>query len=555
MGRAGVARVAVGLLALALGVVAGRAGAIGLVARIASTTARGSSELGESSAASVRVTPNASDASDASTPTTALAVVGQAKANQHNIESTAVVEAEPPSVVVEVDPSLPTRGVLGAAARGDVEALIVALDERQDMSSRDIAGRTPLAIAAQAGQLGALELLATRGGRLNSTTHDGRTPLILASQASKGASVRWLLAHGAATTGTDRLGHTALIHAAMAGHVEIADTLVRGGAKLDTRCERGLTALMHAVRAREWKVAAALLVHHPALEHRDRTGATALALAADRGMSTTVQRLIDAGAEVDSANYAGLTPLGYALSRRGGLNRDERRAYERSAERLADAGARFSRLHRSNLVGILNRGRFDRLAARHGARPLPQAARLSDVPDHVRKTPGGAGTRLLRMLPRRNSRAFPARLDQRLFAISFERWRVANVLQRVRITGLNPRAGQRITLAGDVAGQWSFTVDNALLFETERARGREAFYIGYLHHLRISGTVVPRRGRRRFRFRADRFDITDAFKGGAPVVLSVLDSGGAGSVSEIYLRVLGPGAVETLGRARIKELR
>jgi len=527
-------RVSIALLALGLGVVVGRA-------------ATGSGIAAET-------------APPASPPLTARPVQ-VATAAPIDAGTVAVTDASAPDAGTEpsgpapavLDPTLPTRGIPGAAASGDLPALRLAIEQGRDMGPRDTAGRTPLAIAAQAGQVPVLELLSAHGEALELATHDGRTPLILAAHGGQTAAVGWLLDHGARVQARDRLGHTALIRAAMQGHASTARLLLESGAKLDKRCERGLTALMHAVGSLQDDVALALIAYGPALEHRNRAGSTVLSLAADRAMVDVVRALLQAGAHVDSVSYGGLTPLALALSRRGGLGRTERRRYAEVADALVEAGADPALLRPPAVASLVHRGRFNALATRLGIRPLPK--RRAALPDHIRRTKTGASTRVMALKTRSRSRYREWRRDRRIEMKNRGDWHTAQVFRQTRIRGLRARPDQRILLAGEVNGAWGLTVDDALLLEVRGRGGRVAdgIFVGGLEELKVSGWRVPRLRRRSYQ--QPEIDITHYFPSGVTVVLSAIDWGYAMMSSDVFLRVVGPGAVETLSAAEIEVVR
>lgn len=547
-------RIVVVLLALSLGGLMGRSAALDLRASRAATRSvptvpavpvAGRSRLGSIDPDAHAVVEAGALRSDAGTP----------QVERGGASAGATTARLPP-------PDLPTRGIPGAAARGDLPALRAALAEGRSLELRDSAGRSLFAIAAHAGQLPVLQWLWRHGGApppaqaaLHTVTHDGRTPLMLAAGDGFDDVVAWLLGHGAKLRPRDRGGRTALHHAIRSGEAAVVGRVLDAGAEVDARTERSITPLMQSVLRGDGEVLEALIAHGAALELQDKSGATALSLAADRPFISGVQRLLRAGSRVDAPNFAGLTPLGYALLRRRGLRGLERRRYADAAAALASAGADFSLLHRPALLPTLDRRAFDTLAARHGAGPLPHAP-IASKPEHLVTRRGAAATRLFRHMRRRRSRRFEKHQDQRLLLSINGAWRVGNVLQKVRVSGLNPRAGQRVTLAGDAAGDWNFHVDDTLLFEAgDGRRAKVATHVGVLHELKIMGRKVPRRGTRRFEFGADAIDLTDVFAAGDIVDIHVLDWGGVASVSEVYLRVVGPRAADTLGRAELEVLR
>lgn len=455
--------------------------------------------------------------------------------------------------VASLDPTWPTRGLPGAVARGDMDQVIQRLAQRDDPNYADARGRTAVMIAADAGHLAALKLMVEHGGDLRAHTVSGESSLMLAAARGHHDVVDWLLQQGVAIDLQDRSGRTALMLAARGDHGATAEELLGYHAKIELRTEQGYSALMVAAQQGAAKVIPRLLERGASLEHRDRAGATALALAVDGGHVEVAEQLLAAGAQVDAENHAGLTPLGYALSRRSGLSAEAQQRYDKVAQLLASQGADFRRLRADRIADILDPDRLDTLAIQHGVRPIRKDQH--GPPVHVKATADGASVRILRALSRRRSRSMKARVDRRLEVLTRNRWRQGSVMRRIRISGLVPRKGQRFTLAGEVRGEWGFTVDDALLFLPEgRGRKDRARYVGALEQMRHAGRRVARLGPRSYHFRADSIDVTGLFAGGASLVVAAIDWGGSAMLTDVFLRVHGPGAVVALSKAEIEVL-
>ena len=85
-----------------------------------------------------------------------------------------------------------------AARSGDVEAAARLLDDDQlSENSVDASGRTPLSLAAAAGQRDLVSFFLERGALVNSTNDRGATPLHFAASRGDSQIVRVLIEHGA----------------------------------------------------------------------------------------------------------------------------------------------------------------------------------------------------------------------------------------------------------------------------------------------------------------------------------------------------------------------
>jgi ankyrin repeat protein len=154
-------------------------------------------------------------------------------------------------------------------------------------------GFTALHFAAQSGDEASAARLADAGARLDDRAADGNTPLVLAAFAGRGAVARLLLARGA-DANADGAGYTALHATALRGDLETTRALLANGANPDARLTRGSPVRRFAS---QWALP------------RTFTGATPLFVAAAYRESAIVGALLAAGASVDAPIASGLTPL------------------------------------------------------------------------------------------------------------------------------------------------------------------------------------------------------------------------------------------------------
>lgn len=171
-----------------------------------------------------------------------------------------------------------------AAAGGDLESVRRLLDRGVDVDSTDAQGRTAVTAAVYADDLEIVQALIEAGADVD-IQDDIRTNAFLATGETGNAEIlRTVLRADPDLARTNRFGGTALIPAADRGHVEVVRELVRTAIDLDHINDLGWTALLEAV------------------------------ILGDGGDAHQgiVRILVDAGADVEIADAAGVTPLEHA---------------------------------------------------------------------------------------------------------------------------------------------------------------------------------------------------------------------------------------------------
>jgi len=162
---------------------------------------------------------------------------------------------------------------------------------------------SPVADAAERGDLEAVRALLRQGADVNTAQSDGMTALHWAASTNDVEIAKALLYAGATVRASTRLGaYTPLHLASRTGHTEVARLILEAGADPDVYTTTGVTAMHFAADADAAGVVAALAAHGADLNARDGFAErTPLMFAAVRGADAAVRALLDAGANVSLA--------------------------------------------------------------------------------------------------------------------------------------------------------------------------------------------------------------------------------------------------------------
>ncbi len=180
-------------------------------------------------------------------------------------------------------------GVLG----GLVAVMVLAglwffFQEGEDYEQRDLRGRTPLIVAAEAGDLERVEYLLEQDVRVDAEDDCQWTAMMRAAAGGYSEILVLLLDHGAEIDHREKTGYTALMGAAVNNRPDTARILLERGADPDIQeTENGQTALMWGVRNRNPEVVKLLLSAgaDTTLVNHDGETAKDLALKASTGAS------------------------------------------------------------------------------------------------------------------------------------------------------------------------------------------------------------------------------------------------------------------------------
>ena len=251
-------------------------------------------------------------------------------AKQGNLEKVRTLVDKDPALVAARDKGGQTP-LHWAASSGNLDLVRFLLDKGAAVDAKNARGLTPLAFTVAQGRIQAIGLLIERGADVNVRNAFHMTPLIIASEQGAVELVEKLIAAGADVGIESQIG-TALHRAAIRGQTEIIQALLKAGAKTEVM-SRGYFPLHLAGMAGHLEAVSALVKGGADLNSRDKGERTPLhrTLSATNSHASEIARFfIDSGAEVDTTDVEGETPLMTAV----------REGYTEAVRRLIEKGAR-----------------------------------------------------------------------------------------------------------------------------------------------------------------------------------------------------------------------
>ena len=175
-------------------------------------------------------------------------------------------------------------------------------------------GHTPLHEAAEYGSLPVIELLISKGARIDARNKLGRTPLFQAATKGHRDAAICLLDHGADINAQAVFGFTPLFHAAQFRHPPLVDLLLTRGANpnLSTNAAsefEGQTALHKSSYLGDLEIVQRLVEGGADVNQQDAKGYSSLCAAAQNGHLKIVKLLVKKGANIHEADQYGRNPL------------------------------------------------------------------------------------------------------------------------------------------------------------------------------------------------------------------------------------------------------
>src|SRR2546423_4575224 len=197
-----------------------------------------------------------------------------------------------------------------------VAILAFAVAHSAAAQNRDLA----LIATAGRGDIAGVERLIREGASVAARDGRGRTALLAATHGNHVAVARALIAAGADVNAKDDIEDSPFLYAGAEGRAEILKMTLAAGADLNSKNRYGGTALIPAAHHGYPEAVKILLVQRSDTDHVNKLGWTALleaVILGDGGRVHTeiVRLLIEAGANVNIADRAGMTPLAHARQR------------------------------------------------------------------------------------------------------------------------------------------------------------------------------------------------------------------------------------------------
>ncbi|KAL2089346.1 hypothetical protein ACEWY4_014034 [Coilia grayii] len=195
-----------------------------------------------------------------------------------------------------LEPEHQPSHIFTAVANGDLSLLEEFLVGR-DVNSLKQGSDSLLHIAAEHGQLSVIELLLQCGAKLDAQDQQGRTALHRATEKGQTAAMMALVTAGADIYTCDNASKTPLHLAAQNGHRDTVQALVTEESR---HVRKHITFLHMAAAQGDCEVAEALLCAGTEVDCEDSSGKTPLFHAISQGCEKTATVLLNAGAQVDS---------------------------------------------------------------------------------------------------------------------------------------------------------------------------------------------------------------------------------------------------------------
>ncbi|MBF2055228.1 MAG: ankyrin repeat domain-containing protein [Candidatus Sericytochromatia bacterium] len=199
------------------------------------------------------------------------------------------------------------QALIGASLAGDREAITTALSQGARLEVRHTdRGLTPLMLAIYRDHGPAVDALIAAGADVNARNLRGHTPLIMAAAGGQLAMVKQLMQAGAQRDAIEEIGNTALMWAAFWGHLQVVDWLLASGADVSQHNRDGNDALLLAAQGGVGPRSRELVVPKAPLTPAGRLLSDQFASSEEVRL---IERLLQAGADVNSRNYTGQSAL------------------------------------------------------------------------------------------------------------------------------------------------------------------------------------------------------------------------------------------------------
>ena len=202
-----------------------------------------------------------------------------------------------------------------ASLGGREQAVTLLLDSGADAEKPEaFRGRTAMHHAAERGHVRVMDILRTKGARIDARDKEGCTPLGRAVSYGCKEATSYLLDHGADANAADECGWTPLMSAAQKKDLHVVDVLIRRGADPNLQTNRlaeeeGQTALHTSASDGFYDIVRRLLDGGADLNLVDKRRMSPLFFAAQEGHLKIVRLLVNKGANIRLSSDIGLAPV------------------------------------------------------------------------------------------------------------------------------------------------------------------------------------------------------------------------------------------------------
>lgn len=189
------------------------------------------------------------------------------------------------------------------------------LDRGVDVDIRDTrTGNTPLIATCKNGHVDIVDLVLSRGARVNLQNKIGWSALMVASRCGHGDVVKLLIDKDAEVNMQDDEGMSALMIVSLSGLSDIVKLLIDKGADVNIQDNIGLSPLMKASLNGHNDIVELLIDKGADVNMQDKQGRSALMIACFHGQMETARLLIENQADIDLEDILGRTVLDIALA-------------------------------------------------------------------------------------------------------------------------------------------------------------------------------------------------------------------------------------------------
>lgn len=201
---------------------------------------------------------------------------------------------------------------------GEAAVVQVLLDAGIDAARRNVAGISPLQLAVTTGDTASTRLLLAHGADPGALDEAKESLLMLAARHGDGEMASALIAAGADPDYMEpQLGQDALMIAVRSGRTPVVAALIAAGARLNQQSPPGPEPTVRAPGAGGGSTGEGMVRSGVPPEGQRLAGTgkfTALLYAARDGRLEAARLLVEAGADLELAEYNGITPLLMAIS-------------------------------------------------------------------------------------------------------------------------------------------------------------------------------------------------------------------------------------------------